>query len=153
MAFIEVKKLSTIDRTVAGAGALALISMFLPWYGATSGVFNASVSGFGSGYGWIGVLLVTAAGVYLAMLRSGSQVPKTSMGPGVLVLGASAIGTLLIAVRWISLPRGNVSASGVALYSYGPRFGIILALLASVVQVACALTLFRRSGEALPWAK
>ncbi|HEY5121504.1 MAG TPA: hypothetical protein VII84_07995, partial [Acidimicrobiales bacterium] len=62
MAAIDMKKLTTIDRVIAVAAAIALISMFLPWYGASSGVFSESVSGFGSGYGWLGALLIVAAG-------------------------------------------------------------------------------------------
>lgn len=153
MATVDFKKLSTIDRVVVGAAAVALIAMFLPWYGASSGAFSASVSGFGSGYGWIGAVLVLAAGVYLLMQRSGSKMPATSMGPGVMVLGLSVIGTVLVAIRWISLPRGSFGVANVSYYSYGPRVGIVLVLIAGIVQVVCALRLFRRSGESLPWAK
>jgi hypothetical protein len=153
MAVVDIKKLTTIDRVVVGAALVALISMFLPWYGATSGAFSASVSGFGSGYGWIGALLIVASGAYLALLRSGSSMPTTSVGPGVIVLGASLIGTVLVAVRWLSLPRGSVGVANMSFYSYGPRVGIVIALIAGIVQVFCALTLFRRSGESLPWAK
>ncbi len=153
MAGVDWKKMSTIDRVVVIAGAVALIAMFLPWYGYTSGAFSASVSGFSSGYGWLGALLVVAAGAYLLFQRSGSKMPVASMGPGVMVLGLSGIGTLLVAIRWITLPRGSFGVANVAYFSYGPRVGIILALIAGIVQVVCALRLFRRSGESVPWAK
>ena len=52
--------------------------------------FSVSVSGFSSGYGWLGALLIIAAGVYLAMVRAGSNMPNTGVGPGVAVLGRSA---------------------------------------------------------------
>jgi hypothetical protein len=152
MALLDVKKLSTIDRVVVGAGAVALIAMFLPWYGASSNFGGASVSGFGSGYGWIGALFVVGAGVYLAMQRSGSNMPKTKMGPGVIVLGASLIGTLLVAIRWLSLPSGSGS-SGAYSYSYGPRIGMYIVLIAAIAQVVCSFRLFKSSGEAVPWAK
>jgi hypothetical protein len=155
MAVIDVKRLSSIDRVVVGASLVALIAMFLPWYGYSSTFGGASVSGFGSGYGWFGALLVIAAGVYLGLIRSGSSVPKTSMGPGVIVLGASAIGTALVVIRWISLPSGSGTsgAGGAYSYSYGPRVGLIITLIAALVQVVCSFRLFKRSGEALPWAK
>ncbi len=152
MVVIDMKKLSSIDRVVVLAALVALIAMFLPWYGASSTYGGASVSGFGSGYGWVGALLLVAAGVYLALLRSGSNVPKTSVGPGVIVLGLSLIGTLLIAIRWLSLPSGSGGIGGYS-YSYGPRIGIIIALIAALVQVVCSFRLFKSSGEALPWAK
>jgi len=72
MAQFDMKKLDTSDRIVAGAGALTLICLFLPWWGA--GPF--SVSGFSTSYGWIGAILIIAAAVYLVMLRSGSNMPK-----------------------------------------------------------------------------
>lgn len=153
MAVIDIKKLSTIDRVVVGAGVVALIALFLPWYGYSVAGFSSSVSGFSSGYGWIGALLVVAAGAYLALQRSGSNIPKTSYGPGVIVLGASAIGTLLIVIRWISLPSGSGGVGSVYNYSYGPSVGIFIALIAAVVQVVCSFRLFKSSGESLPWAK
>ena len=125
---------------------MALISMFLPWWGWTAGPYSYSTSGFGSGWGWLGALLIVGAGVYLAMVRSGSSVPNTSYGPGVIVLGASGIGAILVVLRWISIPRGGTLDVG-----YGPRFGMIVALVAGVVQVIVAFRLFKQSGEHAPW--
>ncbi|HWD25282.1 MAG TPA: hypothetical protein VG368_07435 [Acidimicrobiales bacterium] len=145
-------KLSPMDRGVAGAAVVALIALFLPWYGASSGVYSASISGFSTSYGWLGALLIVATGAYIVLLRSGAKLPSLPAGPGVIVLGASLMGTVIIAIRWISLPRGSAGVSGVTYFSYGPRVGIIIALIAGVVQAACALRLFRASGEALPWS-
>ena len=149
---VDWKKLDQLDRVVAVTSAVTVISMFLPWYGASVLGFSASVNGFGSGYGWIGALLIVAAGAYLVMLRSGGSMPRTTMGPGVIVLGLSAIGALLVVVRWISLPSGGGGMSGEP-YSYGPRIGIYLTLIAGVVQAVIAFRLFKRSGEDLPWSK
>ena len=148
----EWKKLDQLDRVVAITSAVALISMFLPWYGASVLGFSASVNGFGSGYGWIGALLILAAGIYLVLLRSGTSMPSTTMGPGVIVLGLSSIGALLVVIRWISLPSGGGGISGEA-YSYGPRIGLYLTLFAGLIQAVISFRLFKRSGEALPWAK
>ena len=152
MAAIDWRKLSTDDRVIAGAGATALISMFLPWWGYSSGIYSASVSGFGSGYGWIGALLIFIAGLYLVMVRSGSNVPKFSYGPAVLVLGASAIDTLLVALRWLMLPSDSAGVAGVSVFNRGPRVGIIRTLAVGIVQVFFALRQFRGSGESVPGA-
>ncbi len=149
---IDWKKLDPLDRVVAVTSVVALISMFLPWYGASILGFSSSVSGFGSGYGWIGALLIIAAGLYLVMLRSGSSMPKTNMGPGVIVLGLSGVGALLVVIRWLSLPSGGGGVAGDS-YSYGPRIGMYLTLLAGIVQAVISFRLFKRSGEALPWSK
>jgi hypothetical protein len=84
------------------------------------------------------------------MQRSGAEMPRTSVGPGVITLGGSAIGAILVLVHWVTAPRASV---GGGFINYGPRYGMIIELLAGIVQVACALTLFRRSGEAVPWNK
>jgi hypothetical protein len=152
MAAFDWKKLSTTDRVIAITALIALISLFLPWYSWSGGGYSASAGGFSTGYGWLGALLVVAAGVYVVALRSGSNMPKTSYGPGVLVLGASLIGTIIVAIRWITLPRGSYGAGGVG-FHYGPGFGLILALIACIVQAVFAVRMFRSSGEALPWAK
>jgi hypothetical protein len=152
MAAFDWKKLSTTERVIAITALLALISLFLPWYGWSNSAYSFSVGAFSSGYGWIGALLVFAAGAYLVMLRSGSNMPKTAYGPGVLVLGASVIGAVIVILRWITLPHGSYGVSGAG-FSYGPSIGLFLALLASIVQAVFALRLFRSTGEALPWAK
>jgi hypothetical protein len=152
MAAFDWKKLSTTDRVISITALIALIALFLPWYGASADGFSASVSGFSTSYGWLGALLVVLAGVYLVLLRSGSNMPKTSYGPGVIVLGASAIGALIVIIRWVTLPRGSGSSFGGS-YSYGARIGIYIALIAAVVQTFYALRLFRSTGESLPWEK
>jgi hypothetical protein len=120
----------------------------LPWYGVSAGAFSASVSGFSTSYGWLGAILIILAAGYLAALRSGSNVPKISYGPGVTVLGLSLIGTVIVILRWITIPKG-----GFAGYSYGPMFGMYLTILAGVVQVVLAFRLFKASGETVPWEK
>jgi hypothetical protein len=148
MAQFDIKKLDTSDRIVVGMGVLTLICLFLPWYGFSGGGYSASVSGFSTGYGWLGAVLIIVAAGYLAALRSGTNVPKISYGPGVTVLGLSAIGTIIVILRWITLPKG-----GFVGYSYGPEFGMYLTILAGVVQVALAFRLFKASGESVPWEK
>jgi hypothetical protein len=149
MAPMDVSKLDRMDRIVALASAVTVIALFLPWWGGSGFGYSSSVSGFSSGYGWLGALLIIAAGVYLVMLRSGSQMPRTSVGPGVLVLGLSAIGTLLVILRWATLPRAS-SPGG--FFTVGPRIGIYFTLIAGVVQVLFSFRLFKRSGESLPWS-
>jgi hypothetical protein len=147
MAQFDMKKLDTSDKIVVGMGVLTLICLFLPWYGVSSGPYSASVSGFSTSYGWLGAILIIVAAGYLAALRSGSNVPKISYGPGVTVLGLSLIGTIIVILRWITIPKGSFGPG----YSYGPEFGMYLTILAGVVQVILAFRLFRASGESVPW--
>ena len=146
MAAFDMEKLDTSDRVVAGASLVTLICLFLPWYGGGGSFGSVSWTGFSSGYGWIGAILIILAGVYLVMLRSGSNLPKNNYGPGVNVLGLSALGTLIVAIRWLTIPR----ASGGG-FSYGPKYGLFLTVIAGVVQVILAFRLFKSSGESVPW--
>jgi len=153
MAKFDANAISKIDWGVIGAGGIALIALFLPWYGYSSGAFSFSVSGLSTSYGWLGGLLIFAAGVYHLLKRSQVDLSKMPVGPAVVVLGASTLGTLIVALRWLTLPSGHGSVGGVSnySYSYGPSVGIILTLIVGAVQVFCAFKLFRASGEALPW--
>ena len=152
LANFDAKHLSRLDWVVVGASALALIALFLPWYGASTLYFSASVSGWSTGYGWLGDLLIVASGVYLFLQRSQADLSRVKVGPATVVLGAAVVGTVLVIIRWISLPRGHGGIGGVTVYSYGPRVGIWLTLVVGVVQTVCALRLFRASGEKLPWS-
>jgi hypothetical protein len=144
------KQLSTLDRVVVGGAAVAFIALFLPWYGVSVGPFSASVSGWSAGFtGWAGGLLLTVAGVLLVLRRSGATLPSFQIGPTVLVAGIAALGLLLVIIRWTSLPRYHVSALS---YDAGARYGLYIALIAGIAEVAAAVMAMRSSGEKMPWA-
>jgi hypothetical protein len=146
MAQFDMKKLDRSDQIVAGASLVTLICLFLPWYGISAGPYSDTVSGFGTSWGWLGALIIIAAGVYLVMLRSGSNMPKNQFGPGVTVLGLSLVGTVIVLIRWLTIPKGSFAG-----YSYGPQYGMYITILAGVVQVVLAFRLFKSSGEKVPW--
>ena len=141
MAKFDANAISKLDWGIIGAGGITFIALFLPWYGVSVGPFSVSVSGFNTSWGWLGGLLIVAAGVYQLMHRSQVNLSKMPIGPAVAVLGAAALGTLIVVLRWLTLSSG-----------VGPRFGMIVTLILGIVQIVCALRLFKASGEALPWA-
>ena len=67
--------------------------------------------------------------------------------PSVIILGASALGTLIVIIRWVSLPSG-----GFRDFHYGPSAGLYIAVICGVAEVVCAVMTFRSSGDKLPWA-
>jgi hypothetical protein len=151
MAAFDWKKLSTGDRVISITAVVALIALFLPWETVNYDGFSESRGGFGTGFAWLGALLIIAAGAYVVALRSGSNMPKTNYGPGVIVLAASVVGAVLIVLRWLTLPRGhygNVAGS----ISWGAGIGLYLCLIAAIVQAVYAVRMFQSSGESLPWA-
>ena len=144
------KRLSSLDRVVVGGAVVAFIAAALPWWGYSGplSLYSASVDGWSAGFtGWAGTLLLTLAGVYLVLRRSGVTLPSTPVGPAVLVAGACALGLLLVVVRWLTLPRVHAGLAG----SIGARYGIWVAILAGIVEVAAAVAEMRASGEPLPW--
>jgi len=141
------KRLSTLDRVIAGGALVAFIALFLPWYGVTVGPFSASVSGWSAGFtGWAGGLLLTATGVLLVLRRSGVNFRLPNVGPSVLVAGVAALGLLLVIIRCVSLPRYH----GI---DAGARYGLYIGLIAGIVMTVAAVLDLRASGEALPWAQ
>jgi hypothetical protein len=144
------KQLSTLDRVIAGGAAVAFIALFMPWYGVSVGPFSASVSGWSAGFtGWAGSLLLVIAGVLLVLRRSGATLPTFQVGPTVLVAGLAALGLLLVIIRWVSLPRYHISDLS---YDAGARYGLYIALIAGIAEVAAAVMVMRASGEKMPWA-
>jgi hypothetical protein len=153
VAKFDAGRFSKVDWAVVGGGGLALISLFLPWYGASAGGFSASVSGWSTSYGWLGGLLIVSAGLYLVLHRSGVNLSAVPVTPAVVVVGAAVFGTLIVIIRWLTLPSGHAGVVGITVFSYGPRVGIYLTIVAGVVQAGAAAALFRASGDELPWAK
>ena len=146
------KRFSPLDWAIAGGAGVAFLSAFLPWWGYKGPLllYSAYVSGWSAGFtAWAGALLLTLAGVYVFLSRSEVAMPKALVGPGVLVAAAAALGLLLVIVRWLTLPHVNGGAAG----SMGARYGIWLALIAGIVEVAAATLAFRESGEPLPRVK
>ncbi len=147
----DLKQLSTLDRVIAGGAAVAFIASFMPWYGVSVGPFSASVSGWSAGFtAWAGALLLTIAGVLLVLHRSGATLPSLQVAPSVLVAGIAGLGLLLVIIRWATLPRYHVSDLS---YDAGARYGLYIALIAGIAEVAAAVVAMRASGESTPWAQ
>jgi hypothetical protein len=146
------KTFGTLDRVIAGGGLLAFIALLLPWYGVSIGPFSASVDGWSAGFtAWAGGLLLTAAGVLAVLRGSGANVATGRVGPQLLIAGIASLGLLLVIIRWVSFPRYN-GGSGLS-YDVGARYGIYLALIAGIAEVAAGVMALRASGEQLPWAQ
>ena len=141
----DLKRLSTLDRVIAGGAAVVFIALFLPWWGV--GVFGYTVDGWAAGFtAWAGGLLLTAAGVILVLRRSGAGFGLPNVGPALLVAGVAALGLLLVIIRWVSLPRYH----GI---DAGARYGLYIGLVAGIVVTVAAILDMRASGEAMPWAQ
>jgi hypothetical protein len=145
------KRFSTLDRVIAAGAVVAFIALFLPWYGVSIGPLSATVSGWSAGFSaWAGGLLLTVAGALVVLRRSGASFGGTRVGPSALVTGIAALGLLLVIIRWLSFPTAHSSGFS---YSVGARYGIFIALIAGIAEVAAAIMALRASGEPMPWAQ
>jgi hypothetical protein len=151
MAKFDAKAISKLDWGVIGAGGVTVIALFLPWWGVSVGIYSYSSSGFSTSWGWLGALLIIGAGVYHMLYRSQVDLSKMPFGPAVIVLAAASLGTLIVLLRWLTIPGGY--GSGIGSVSAGPRIGLILTVIVGLIQVGCAFVMFKASGEALPWAQ
>lgn len=141
---------SGLDLAIVGGAGVAFVAGFLPWWGgAIDLVGSVSVSGWSAGFAaWAGTLLLTAAGVLLVLRRAPVSWPPIAVGPSTLVACVSAVGLLLVFVRWLTLHRQF--GFGVEL---GARYGVYIALIAGVVEVAAAVVEIGTSGEWAPWSR
>ncbi|MGH3801662.1 MAG: hypothetical protein ACRDTD_16320 [Pseudonocardiaceae bacterium] len=148
-------KATILDWVVVGAGLLAYISSFFPWYQSRvsvsvlgierSGSENAWSSGFGA---WLAVLLLVAAGgVVLASTMGGRLATSRSL----ITLGLSALAFITILLRWVTFPDvrdnrddlDNIDVDGLFAVSSGAGFGLYLGLIAAVAAVVASFLTFR----------
>jgi hypothetical protein len=141
------KRFSTLDRVIIVGAAIAFITLFLPWYGASIGPYSASVSGWSAGFSaWAGGLLLTAAGVLVVLRHSGANVAGGRIVP---IAAAAGLGSLLVIIRWVSFP--DYHAAGFSA-NVGARYGIFIALIAGIAELTAAIMAMRASDEKMPWA-
>ena len=129
---MDLKKLTTADRVVAGAAIVFLIAFFLPWEGKTvsvQGIASVSKSWNGTEYfltGWIPLLLAIAMVVQIGLARfSDTQMPKLPVTWGQAHLIAGATAAVLVVLRLIF----TANVSGIDL---DRKFGLFLATLAAI---------------------
>jgi hypothetical protein len=135
------------DKVLVVSAFIALISLFVPWYQASvSGYTIQSVSGWGSGYGWLGAVCLVFAGIYVVLQRLEVDLPKAPFRASVTLLALTGLGTVIVLLRMSTLPSGHVGGALIS-YRYGPAVGIVLALLAGLVETACAFLLFKQPAK------
>jgi hypothetical protein len=126
---MDFSKLSQNQRIAVGGGVLAIISLFLPWYGFSFGGIGANIGAFDSGFfAWSGILLAIAGAVILFLKAMEiSDVEVGNLAAEQLALILAGVGVIFVLLRWITetslvkygLFIGLVSAAAVAYGSFG----------------------------------
>ncbi len=98
---MDLSKLTTSDRVIAGSGIVLFIASFLPWFKVSAFGFTAEASGWDVGFFWAGIpalLGLLSAGVVLGTKLGSMEMPRmqVSSGQAMLIAGAVAAGIVVL---------------------------------------------------------
>ena len=125
---LDVKRLSAPERLVGGATVVALISLFLPWFGFSALGSSFSISGVTAhGYLYISLIVSLAILAYLVLRAGWDALPVTlPIAPGPLLLIGTGLQFLIIVIAFLVKPVSELSWD----------IGAYLALIAAIAAAA-----------------
>lgn len=162
MAEFDVKQVSTAQWLGIGAGVLAFVNTFLPWFSASAaGAIGAAMSGSANAWeepasflAWFTMLLLVVAGAIAALPLFGVQIPQQPL----VWLGLAGLSFVLVIVKWIDLPgvsdifeEQGITPTDAQLeqaekaVDMGAGFGLYLGLILAIVSLAGAVLTFQAS--------
>jgi len=132
----RLQSLSTGNKVVAGSLVLALISMFLPWYGWSYGAYGATTSGFHN-FGLLYFLfwLITAAFWSIRAFDLPVELPGLPLVDWQLYIIGGFVMLCSGLLYYVNVPSGSITA-GVASVHWGVSFGWWIALIAAAGVIA-----------------
>ncbi|MGH3468751.1 MAG: hypothetical protein ACRDQF_13610 [Thermocrispum sp.] len=134
MAEFDPKQVSTYEWLGIGAGAVAFVNSFLPWF-SIGGSFGISANGWDVGFlGFASVLLLVGAAVVVVLPHFGVSVGQVPL----IWLGMSAVAFLFTLLRWLTYPSG---------VGIGVSFGTFIALVAALASAAGAFLCFKQTTQ------
>jgi hypothetical protein len=132
---VDTSKLSTGDLVAGVSGIALVIVLFLPWYGV-----DVSVAGFSASesvnaweaMSFIDILLflVALVAIGVPVARATGSLPDDVPG-SVILLGAGALGLLLVVWRVIDIPAPDVPTIAKDSVDFGRKVGLFLGLIAT----------------------
>lgn len=140
----DLTRLNTVDKVVAGATLVTMISLWMPWFSATYlGRSSGSISGTGDhGWLWLEFILALALLAYLAARAAWAQLPfNLPVSHERLLIGATALQFLLILIGFFAMP----STDGIQGISVSWDFGAFLGLIGSIVAAGPVIYPFAKT--------
>lgn len=140
-----VKKMSTGQQVAAGSGVVALLAIFMPWYGLRSDFFDSvTIRGTEFTFAWLGMLLLVGAAVLVVLPLFGKRVGNDQVHGEQLALVAAAVGALFWLIRLASVPGTTVVSV------FGRSWGLYVAILAAAGVIAGIVMTMKEQDIALP---
>ncbi|HZA15949.1 MAG TPA: hypothetical protein VE645_03475 [Pseudonocardiaceae bacterium] len=160
MARADLTRVTALDWVVVGAGLLAYIASFLPWYRADVSILgierSATANAWNAGIGaWLPVLLLAVAGVVVLVSATAVRLPTSK---SLITLGLSALAVIAILLRWMTFPDSagqsrldmdNVDVEGLLAVSSGAGVGLYVGLIAAIAAVVASFLTSRAAGATL----
>jgi len=131
-------ELTRREQVIGIAAVVVLIAIFLPWQSVSLPSHTYHFDGWTTGRtGWIGALLLSAAGEYLIARRLEYRLWAPRFGASRVAAAAAVIGLALVIVRLATLP----TVPGI---HSSPSYGLWIALVAGVIETTAAIDEARR---------
>jgi len=153
MAELDLKRVTPLEWTGIGAGVLAFIVSFFPWYSMSYAGIGGSISAWNTGFAaWFSVLLLMAAGGLVLAPHFGAKVERLPL----IWLILAGVATLLILLRWLTLPDdGGLGDLGGGLlgdsgFESGAGFGLIVGLILAIASTVAAVLNFLAAPKTVP---
>jgi len=126
----DLNRATTVDKVVAVASFVALISIWMPWFTVSDLGYSGSASGTSvHGWLWLEFLVALLLIAYLVARVAWDKLPfNLPVAHAPLLIVGTALQLLLILIAFIDIP-----SSGVSSVSVGWGFGAFLGLLAALV--------------------
>lgn len=130
---MDLNKLNTADKVIAGSGIVLFIAYFLPWFKADAGIVTVTASGGDVGFLWatLPMLLgLVAAGAVIASKLFDVKLPELPVPLGQAFLGIGVLAAVLVVLKLIiGEDTGGAGAFGIEI---NRAFGLFLAALAAI---------------------
>lgn len=142
---MDLSKLSTGDKVIAGSGLALFVFSFFPWYGVEG--FN-DVGRSGWDYFFTGIIpvlfgLILVGYVLVTKVLDGVTLPDLPVPYALVVLGLGGVAALLVVLR---LLLGDEILG----YDLDRKFGLFLSTLAALGLAGGAFLKFQEEGGELP---
>ena len=143
---VDFKSLGKFEQGALIAGGLSIILSFFGAYVRVSGGgVSQNVSSAWDSYGTLGILLVIAATVIIAIKAFASENLPDGVPWSLVALATAGLGTLLLILRAFTYSDGGFSGVDV-----GPGWSGWALFITTIALTAFTFLLFKESGEKMP---